>query len=110
MFGIGGVVGYHRVPLAKNVKSMLIGYSLYVSTSLILLALRVYLGTRVNPTWRILQPLSSDVALVVWTVGLWSYFPPATPEGEYEDRDKVPAGEHDALDGFRERVSLRQDT
>lgn len=37
-------------------------------------------------------------------------FPASYPEGEYEDGDKVPAGEHNALDGFRERVSLRQDT
>ena len=88
LLGIGGVIVYHRVPLGRNLKSMLIGYGLYVGTSLIILALRVYMGLRINAIWHIIQPLSYDVGLVVWTVGLWSYFPPATPRANTKTETK----------------------
>jgi hypothetical protein len=37
-------------------------------------------------------------------------FPAAYSLGEYEEGDKVRAGEHNALEGFRELFSLRRDS
>lgn len=76
LLGIGCVVVWHRIRVSRNLTGMFIGYGVYISTSLIILAVRLYMGPRVNPTWRILQPLSYDLGLVVWAVGLWSYSPP----------------------------------
>jgi hypothetical protein len=110
LLGIGGVVVYHRIPLNRNLKSMLVGYNLYVSASLIILALRVYIGMRVNPTWRILQPLSYDAALVVWAVGLWSYSPPPVPHNDVGIKTKSRKVGIMALPSRKGLVSLRQDS
>ena len=74
---MGSVIGYLRIPLNKNLKSLFVGYSFYIGASLIILALRLYVGPRLNQTWDIVQPLSYDVSLVVWLAGLWSYSPPS---------------------------------
>jgi hypothetical protein len=88
LLGMGGVIAYLRIPLGRNVKAMFIGYSLYIGTSLIILALRLYVGPRIDNTWDIVQPLSYDLSLVVWVAGLWSYSPPRIPDGNMEMETK----------------------
>jgi magnesium-transporting ATPase (P-type) len=76
LLAMGSVIGYLRIPLNKNLKGMFIGYSFYIGASLIILALRLYVGPRLDRTWDIVQPLSYDASLVAWLAGLWSYSPP----------------------------------
>jgi hypothetical protein len=93
LFGTGSVIVYQRIPLGRNLKGMFVGYSFYVGTSLIILALRAYMGPGVDPAWDIVQPLSYDIGLIVWAVGLWSYSPPRVPGVNMElETNRGPAG------------------
>ena len=86
LLGIGGVIAYLRIPLSRNVKAMLIGYSLYPiywyepdnSAAAALCRL-----THRQPG-DIVWPLSYDLSLVVWVAGLWSYCPPWNADGNME--------------------------
>jgi hypothetical protein len=90
---IWATVVYFGISMSKNLKGMFLGYGIYVAASLVILAVQVYQGARSNPRWYMLQPLSYDVALVVWAVGLWSYSPPHIPRVKMTkvETDPVPA-------------------
>jgi hypothetical protein len=76
---IFGAVFYFRISMGKNLRAMFLGYGIYVAVSLVILAFQAYQGDRFNTKWFVLQPLAYDMGLIVWAVGLWSYFPPGIP-------------------------------
>ncbi len=78
--GLLAIISYYRIRIGKNMKGMIAGYGLYVSTSLVSLALRSYAGMAFDQIWKVVQPLSYDVSLVLWMVALWSYNPEPVPE------------------------------
>ena len=78
--GLLAIISYYRIAIGKNMKGMIAGYGLYVSTSLVSLALRSYAGMAFDEIWKVVQPLSYDVSLLVWMVALWSYSPEPVPE------------------------------
>jgi hypothetical protein len=88
--GLLAVVSYYGIVIGRNMKGMIVGYGLYIVTSLISLAVRAYAGASFTVIWRIVQPLSFDVSLVIWAVALWSYCPNPLPsptiqlEADYE--------------------------
>jgi|SRR5579863_1628822 len=88
--GLLAVVSYYGIVIGKNMKGMIVGYGLYIVTSLMSLAVRAYAGQSFNAVWRVVQPLSFDISLVVWAVALWSYCPNPVPnptitlEADYE--------------------------
>jgi hypothetical protein len=110
LLAIGGTVAYFGISMGKNLQAMFLGYGIYVAASLIILAFHAYQGGHFNTNWFTLQPLAYDISLIVWAVGLWSYSPPCIPCGKTELETKVRVGEHNTQDGFREFVSLRQDS
>jgi hypothetical protein len=72
-------------------KGMILGYGLYIGTSLVSLALRAYSETRFFNAWLLVQPSSFDISLIVWVVALWApvavfQMRPASPhlEADYE--------------------------
>jgi hypothetical protein len=77
LLAILSLLVYYRIPLGRNVTSLLYGYTLVVATAVANLALRSALGSRFQPWWNVLQPLAYLVTLGIWCVGMWS--PAANP-------------------------------
>jgi len=66
---------YYGIRLGWDMKGMILGYGLYVQTSLLTLAVRAYAGpTFVSQAWKVLQPLSYDVSVLIWALALWSHY------------------------------------
>jgi len=72
LLAILSLLVYYRIPLGRNVASLLYGYTLFIATAVANLTLRSALGPRFQPWWTVLQPLAYIVTLGVWCVGLWS--------------------------------------
>jgi hypothetical protein len=77
--GLLGVIFYYGIPIGKNMKGMILGYGLYIVTSLVSRAVWAYAGD-IHNAWNLVQPLSFDLSLVVWLVALWSYHPNPVPD------------------------------
>lgn len=73
--GLLVVVSYYRIAISRNMKGMIAGYGLYIATSVMTLALRSYAGMRLDNFWKIAQPLSFDISLLIWLLALRSYSP-----------------------------------
>jgi hypothetical protein len=98
------VIFYYVIPLGRNMRGMLYGYGLYLGTSLVALALRAYLGPGFNTVWRIAQPLSFDVSLVIWLVAFWKFAPnprPTKPGALGTDYDAIAALTKERIDALR---------
>jgi hypothetical protein len=80
LFGILAVISYYRIPVGRNMKGMVLGYGIYVGTSLFALAVRAYAGIWLQNVWVFAQPISFMISLSVWLVMLWSYHPNPVPE------------------------------
>jgi hypothetical protein len=78
--GLLAVISYYGITIGRNMKGMIVGYGLYIVTSLVTLAMRSYAGTPFDEIWKVAQPLSYDVSLVIWMVALWSYQPNPVPD------------------------------
>lgn len=78
--GLLAVIFYYLIPLGRNMKGMIMGYGLYILTSLMSLAVRAYAGAAFDRVWDVVQPLSFDASLLIWLVALWSYCPNPMPE------------------------------
>ena len=76
------VLAYYAIPLGRNLKGMLLGYGLFISTSVINLTLRLLLGDSFQKPWQYLQPIFYLAALTVWGLSLWSYQPIPSPATE----------------------------
>jgi hypothetical protein len=75
LFGVLLLVAYYRIPMGRNMRGMILGYGIYVGTSLFALAVAAYAGTWLEEVWVLAQPLSFAIALLIWLVMLWSYEP-----------------------------------
>lgn len=80
IFGVLAVIFYYGIPIGKNMRGMILGYGLYIFTSLVSLALRSYAGTPFDKVWDVVQPLSFVTSLVIWLIALWSYCPNPAPD------------------------------
>ena len=67
------VLAHYEIPLGRNLKGMILGYGLFISTSVIDLTLRLLLGDSFQKSWQYLQPIFYLAALTVWGLTLWSY-------------------------------------
>jgi hypothetical protein len=80
LFGILAVIAYYRIEMGKNMKGMIGGYGLYIGTSLMSLALGTYVPRPFDAIAEILQPLSYDASLLIWSATLWAYYPNPVPQ------------------------------
>jgi hypothetical protein len=82
------LVMYYAVPIGDNLRGIAFGYGLFVSTSVLNLMLRAYVGTGFQTAWGYLQPLEYLGSEITWCVFLWSYAPApvsqAVVSGSYE--------------------------
>jgi hypothetical protein len=54
---------------------MIFGYGLCLGVTLMVLALRSFIGLAFDSAWVVLQPAMFDISLVIWLVALWAYYP-----------------------------------
>jgi len=80
IFGLLALIFYYGIPIGRNMKGMVLGYGVYIVSSLVSLAVRAYAGHSFATIWRVAQPLSYDASLVIWLVALWSYCPNPVPD------------------------------
>jgi hypothetical protein len=74
------VIFYYGIGMGRNMKGMIVGYGLYILTSLVSLAVRAYAGRSFDQIWDVIQPLSFDISLIMWLIALWSYCPNPEPD------------------------------
>jgi len=79
LFIILGVISYYRISIGKNMKGMILGYGIYVGTSLCALAIRAHAGAWLQNVWVFAQPISFVISLWIWLITLWSYHPNPAP-------------------------------
>lgn len=99
------MVLYYRVPLGRNVRSLLYGYALYIGTVVITLTLQSYWGAAFLRWWTALQPFAYLVTLVIWCAGLWqSAAKPAPSPALRRDYEWMSQQTAIALAHLRKRV------
>jgi len=82
LVGIVGLLSYYAVPVGRNLKGMILGYGVFISASVISLALRSHLGKEFQTWWQYFQPMAYFLTLIIWSASLWSYAP--SPRAKHE--------------------------
>lgn len=80
--GMVALIAYYAIPLGRNLKGIIYGFSVLVSTSVMHLSLRGHLGDRFQIIWQYVQSMSYIIVLVVWCATLWSSETAPEPETE----------------------------
>lgn len=70
----------YSIPFGKNLRGILLGYGLFISWSVVCLALVAAGVAKADSLWSYTFPFSYLLTLVVWTVHLWSYQPNPVPD------------------------------
>lgn len=70
---------YYAIPLGRNLRGMMLGYGLFLGTSVINLTFRTQLGPAFQVWWTYLQPLSYVLVLAIWCPALWACVPMPLP-------------------------------
>ena len=84
LMGLIALLAYYAIPLGRNLKGLIFGYSIFLGSSLIQLTLRNNLGDSFQYWWQYLQPIAYVSVLLIWCKALWSYAP--NPEPGIEPR------------------------
>jgi hypothetical protein len=71
---------FYSIPFGKNLRGILLGYGLFVSWSVVCLALVAAGVAKADSLWSYTLPFSYLLTLVVWTVHMWSYQPNPVPD------------------------------
>jgi len=82
LLGLVALLSYYAVPVGKNLKGMILGFGVFLGTSLVNLTARSYFGETFQKAWLYIQPLSYLAVLGIWVVTLWSYAPAPEPPAE----------------------------
>jgi hypothetical protein len=99
----------YSIPFGKNLRGILVGYSVFVGASVVQLALVAYFGERAKPVWVYAQPLTYLAVLGIWMQALWSEaaVPKTEPVPALErDYEMLVAGTNEMLDRARTRLGL----
>jgi hypothetical protein len=105
------LTGYYSIEIGKNMKGLILGFGVYVGTSIITLTLRLFIGIQIGPVWRLIGPFSYSAALLIWTAALWSYAPaPASPPGPTDvDYPGLAGRTRQALGSIQEQLDRTPD-
>ncbi len=87
LLGLVALFAYYAIPLGRNLKGIIYGFSLFLGTSIIHLTLRDYLGDSFQHLWQYIQPVAYLLVLTIWCAALWSYA--TVPEPEIEPHLEV---------------------
>lgn len=81
IFVLAGVLLYYAIPIGRNLKGLLVGYGLFVSASVIDLALTWQLQREIfRQLWQYFYSGAYFLALMIWCLTLWSYQPNPEPK------------------------------
>ena len=62
----------YSIPLGRNLRGIVLGYGLFVSTSLVSLSALAYLGREIERLWSYSQQVFYLLVLCIWAVSLWT--------------------------------------
>jgi hypothetical protein len=71
---------FYSIPFGRNLRGILLGYGLFVGTSVIQLTFVASSGGRFYSFWHHVNPGSYFVVLGLWMAHLWSYAPNPVPK------------------------------
>lgn len=66
---------YYGVPIGRNLRGIILGYGLFVGVTVIDNSLRMFIGGSFRAAFSAIQANVYIVALVIWTITLWSFSP-----------------------------------
>ena len=66
---------WYAIPFGKNLRGILVGYSLFIGLSILQLTLMPILWDHIKLFWASVQPVSYLLVLGLWTGALWSTDP-----------------------------------
>jgi hypothetical protein len=69
------IVLLYRIPMSRNLKGIILGYGMYLGLVVTNLTFLGVFGERVQFVVTRVQAASYFIALLVWTIALWSYQP-----------------------------------
>ena len=72
----------YRIPLGRNLRGVIVGYSFWVGVNVVNLAFWFLPGNEFSILLRGLLPATYAVTLVIWCVTLWSAHPEPVPPAE----------------------------
>lgn len=72
---------FYGLPLGRNLLCLVLGYGVFVATSVINLAVRARFGDGFQHWWLYLQPSLYVIVLCIWCAGLWNCSVMRTPAG-----------------------------
>ena len=75
LFGLIVLLAYYAIPTGRNLKGILLGYAVFLATSVGHLSLRTSLGHAFPGFWQYLQPAAYISVLLVWCGSLWHWAP-----------------------------------
>ncbi|MGB6877655.1 MAG: hypothetical protein WBD87_16650 [Candidatus Acidiferrales bacterium] len=66
---------YYKIPIGRNLRGLVLGYSLLVGTEVITLTFAFHPTTGFAPLMRRVEPLLYAVSLIIWSLALWASSP-----------------------------------
>lgn len=69
------LIRYYAIPLGRNLGGLVVGYGFLISSGVVTLTLRSYLGTTFQIWWEYVQPTSALIASLIWLHAFWTYVP-----------------------------------
>jgi hypothetical protein len=105
------LTGYYGIEIGRNMKGLILGFGVYVGATIVTLTLRLFIGIKIGPVWKLIGPLSYTAALLIWTAALWSYAPaPALPPGPTDvDYRGLTGRTRQALGSIQEQLDRTPD-
>jgi hypothetical protein len=87
LLGLVALFAYYAIPLRRDLKGIIYGFSAFVATTVIHLTFGNSLGDSLRYFWPYIQPMVYIFVLLIWCWTLWSY--DAAPELETDPRLEV---------------------
>lgn len=82
LVGLIALLAYYAIPTGRNLKGMILGYGVFLATSLVQLTLRDFLGDTFQYWWQYIQPSTYILVLLIWSRTLWTFAPVQDPGPE----------------------------
>jgi hypothetical protein len=82
LIGLLALLTYYAIPTGRNLKGVFLGYGIFLTSNLVQLTLRDFLGDNFQVQWQYIQPITYILVLLIWCRALWSFAPSTSSELE----------------------------